>query len=101
MAAYNDNPDIVKALIEAGQLYALEDYVGGFRTMQKIIAVQRKHVNRPPDEFHFKYAEVALSPNTLKIAIDAVNEYLMATGKTVEFYKQASSSFVNRKGRAK
>lgn len=94
-------PDILadRHLIEAEQLHAKEDYIGAFRTMQKIIALQREHDIKLPDEFHFKYAQVALSAGSLKIAIDAVNYYLMAKGKAGEFYKEALASFDNTQGR--
>ena len=84
-------PEILadRHLIEAEQLHSEKDYIEAFRTMQKIVALQKEHDFKLPDEFHFKYAKVALSTDSLKIAIQAVNKYLMATGKAGGFYKEA------------
>ena len=57
--------------------------------MEKILALQKEHNLTLPDEFHFKYARVALSADSLKIALESVNKYLSTTGKEGEFYKEA------------
>ncbi|MXY99213.1 hypothetical protein F4Y93_00690 [Candidatus Poribacteria bacterium] len=84
-------PEIMvdKYLIEAEQLHAVKDQVGAFNAMEKILALQKEHNLTLPDGFHFKYARVALSADSLKIALESVNKYLSTTGKEGEFYKEA------------
>ena len=76
-------PEIMadKYLIHAEQLHAAKDYAGAFEVMEKIIALQKEHNLKLPDEFHFKYARVALSADSTRIALDSVSKYLSATGK--------------------
>jgi len=76
-------PEIMvdKHLIEAEQLHAAKDYVGAFKVMDKIIALQKEHNLTLPVEFHFKYARVALSADSTRIALESVTRYLSATGK--------------------
>ncbi len=84
-------PEIMadKYLIEAEQLHAAEDYAEAFNVMKKIIALQKEHNLTLPDEFHFKYARVALSADSTRIALESVTRYLLATGKEGQFYKEA------------
>ena len=42
-----------------------------------------------PDEFHFKYAQVALSAGLLEAAIDSVSKYLVVAGRAGKFYREA------------
>ena len=51
-----------------------------------------------PDEFHFKYARVALSADSIKIAFEAVNKYLSATGREGQFYKEALALLLEAEG---
>ena len=57
--------------------------------MEKIIALKKEHSLTLPDEFHFKYAQVALSVDSMQIALDSVNRYLSLTGRDGEYYKLA------------
>ena len=84
-------PEIMvdRYLIEAEQLYAARDYTEAFKVMEKIITLQKEHSLTLPDEFHFKYAQVALAADSIKIAFEAVNKYLSAAGREGEFYKEA------------
>ena len=93
-------PEIMvdKHLIEADQLHLKEDYVGAFNVMEKIIALQKEHNLTLPDEFHFKYARVALSADSIKIAFESVNKYLSATGREGEFYKEALALLIEAEG---
>ena len=75
-----------KYLIHAEQLYAAKDYVEAFNVMEKILALQKEHSLTLPDEFHFKYAQVALSADSTRIGLESVNKYLSATGEEGEFY---------------
>ena len=78
-----------KHLIHAEQLHAAKNYAEAFNVMKKIVAIQKEHNLTLPDEFHFQYAQVALSADSLKIALESVSKYLSATGKEDEFYKEA------------
>ena len=93
-------PEIMvdKHLIHAEQLYAAKDYAEAFNVMEKIIALQKEHNLALPDEFHFKYAQVALSADSLEIALESVTRYLSATGKEGEFYKEALSLMLKAEG---
>ena len=93
-------PEIMadKYLIEAEQLHAKEDYAGAFKVMEKILALQKEHNLTLPDEFHFKYARVALSADSIKIAFESVNKYLSATGREGEFYKEALALLIEAEG---
>ena len=84
-------PEIMadKYLIQTDQLLDKKDYTGAFKVMVQIIALQKEHNFTLSDEFHFKYARVALSADSIKIALDSVNKYLSTTGKEGEFYKEA------------
>ena len=41
-----------------------------------VIALQKEHNLTLLDEFHFKYAQVALAADSTRIALESVNEYL-------------------------
>ncbi len=96
-------PEIMvdKHLIEAEQLHAKEDYARAFNMMEKILALQKEHSLTLPDEFHFKYARVALSADSLKIALESVSKYLSETGKGGEFYKDALGLLIEVEERLK
>lgn len=78
-----------KHLIKAEQLHAKEDYAGALEVMEEVIALQKEHSFKLPDGFHFKYARIALSAGSVKIALEAIDDYLSATGRGGEFYKDA------------
>ena len=84
-------PEIMadKYLIHAEQLYAAEDHSRAFEMMRKIVALQKAHDLKLPDDFHFKYARVALAADSLKIALKSVGKYLSAAGKDGKFYNEA------------
>ena len=93
-------PEIMvdKHLIEADQLHAKEDYAGAFKVMEKIIALQKEHNLTLPDAFHFKYARVAWSADSIKIAHESVNKYLSATGREGQFYREALALLLEVEG---
>ena len=93
-------PEIMadKHLILAEQLYAAKDYAEAFKAMEKIIALQKEHNLILSDEFHFKYAQVALSADSTRIALESVSRYLSATGKEGEFYKDALALMLKAEG---
>ena len=93
-------PEILadKYLIHAEQLHAAKDYAGAFKVMEKIIALQKEHNLKLSDEFHFKYAHVALSADSTRIALESVSKYLSATGKEGKFYNEALALLLKAEG---
>ena len=57
--------------------------------MDKIIELQKEHNLTVPDEFHFKYAQIAMSAGAVKAALDSVNKYLATAGREGRFYREA------------
>ena len=90
-------PEIMadRHLIQAEMLHGEEDYEGALEVMAKIIALQNEHNLELPDEFYFKYARVAMSADSIRIALDAANTYLSTAGRTGEFYKEALALSLN------
>ena len=76
-------PEIIadKHLIEAEQLIEKEDYVSAFKVMKKVVALQKAHNLILPNEFLFKYAQVALKAFEPQTARDAVKQYLVIAEK--------------------
>ncbi len=66
--------------------------------MEKIIALQKEHSLTLSDEFHFKYARVALSVDFTQIALESVSKYLSATGKEGKFYNEALELLLKAEG---
>ncbi len=93
-------PDILvdKHLIHADQLHAAKDFAAAFNVMQKIVALQKAHNLAVPDEFHFKYAQVALSADSMRIALESVTRYLAATGKEGQHYQEALKVMLKAEG---
>ena len=87
-----------KHLIHAEQLYAAQDYVEAFKVMEKIIALQKEHNLTLSDEFHLKYAKVALSVDSTRIALESVTRYLSATGEEGQFYQEALTLLLKAEG---
>ena len=77
-----------KYLIQAEQLIEKKDYIAALDMMDKIIALQKEHSFTLPEEFHFKYAQVAFSVGSLQIAFESVGKYLSAETEG-KFYKEA------------
>ena len=84
-------PEIMadRYLVQAERLMKEKDYAAALEAMNKIIALQKEHGLTLPDEFHFKYAQVAFSAGAIKVAIDSVNRYLAAAGRAGQFYREA------------
>jgi len=57
-----------KHLLHAEQLYDAKNYAEAFSVMGKIIALQQEHSLTLSDDFHFKYAQIALSVDSTRIA---------------------------------
>ena len=84
VAAAQLPPDIIadSYLLQAEQAIRDGDHARAQATINKIIDLQNEHELNLPDEFHFKYARVALSAGLNKAAIDSVNKYLAVAGGT-------------------
>ena len=84
-------PEIMvdRYLLRAERLLEAKDHEGALDMMSKIRALQNEHDLTVPEEFHFKYAQVAFSAGSLQAAVDSVNQYLAAAGREGEFYREA------------
>ena len=84
-------PDIMvdRHLVQVERLLTQKDHASALDVMKKIIALQQEHNLTLPDEFHFKYAQVAFLAGLTEGAIDSVNKYLAAAGREGEFYREA------------
>ena len=84
-------PEIMsdRYLVKAELLEANKDFASAFNVMEKVIALHKTHDLKLPDDFHFKYARVALAADSIRIAYDSVNLYLTTAGREGEFYREA------------
>ena len=84
-------PEIMsdRYLVKAELLEESKNYVAAFEVMDKVIALHKTHDLKLPDDFHFKYARVALAADSIRIAYDSVNLYLTTAGREGEFYREA------------
>ena len=84
-------PEIMadRYLLRAERLIAEKDYRAALEVMNKIVALQKEHDLTVPDEFHFKYAQIAMSAGSSKAALDSVNKYLATAGRAGAFYREA------------
>ena len=87
-----------KYLIHAEQLHTARDYAAAFEVMQKIVALQKEHSLAVRDDFHFRYARVALSADSMRIALESVTKYLSATGKEGRHYHEALKVMLKAEG---
>ena len=76
-------------LVRAERLMADENYGAALNMLDKIIALQREHDLTLPEEFHFKYAQMALSAGSFQTALESVKKYLVRAGRDGEFYREA------------
>ena len=84
-------PEIMadRYLVQAERLMKEKDHAAALEAMNKIIALQKEHGLTLPDEFHFKYAQIAMSAGLFEAARAAVNRYLVAAGRAGKFYREA------------
>ena len=84
-------PEILadRYLVQAERLMKEKDHAAALEAMNKIIALQKEHGLTLPDEFHFKYAQIAMSAGLFEAARAAVNRYLVAAGRAGKFYREA------------
>ena len=91
VAASQLPPEIMadRYLLQAERFLAEGDYVAALDAMNEVVALQSEHDLKLPDEFDFKYAQVAFSAGLNDAAIDSVTRYLVAAGREGEFYREA------------
>ena len=78
-----------KYLLQAEQAIREEDYEGARAAMEKILSLQAEHDLTLPEEFHFKYAQVAALEDLPEQALEAVVKYLAAAGREGQHYVEA------------
>ena len=68
-------PEIMadRYLVRVERLMADKNHKAALEMMDKIIELQKEHNLTVPDEFHFKYAQIAISAGAVKAALDSVN----------------------------
>lgn len=76
-------------LVKAEQLESGKDYAGALKVMDEVFAMQNEHELKLPDEILYKYPRIAMSADSVRIALASVNTYLVAAGKQGEFYEEA------------
>ena len=84
-------PEIMvdRHLIRAERLLSGDESGAALAEMDTIIALREKHDLEVPGDFDFKYAEVAFAAGRAAAAIASLNDYLLAAGRSGEFYRQA------------
>ena len=84
-------PEIMadRYLVRVERLMAEKNHKAALEMMDKIIELQKEHNLTVPEEFHFKYAQIAMSAGSTKAALDSVNKYLATAGRAGQFYREA------------
>ena len=84
-------PEILldRHLLRAERLLAGVDPAGALDAMNEILALQEEHDLLLPDDFNFRYAQVAYAAGRTETAIASLNQYLAAGGREAEFYREA------------
>ena len=84
-------PEIIvdRHFVRPERLLAGKEFGAALAEMDAIILLQGKHDLELPEDFDFKYAEVAIAEGRTGAAIDSLNDYLLAVGRSGEFYRQA------------
>ena len=84
-------PEIMvdRHLIRAERLLSGDEFGAALAEMDTIIALREKHDLEVPGDFDFEYAEVAFAAGRAAAAIASLNDYLLAAGRSGEFYRQA------------
>ena len=84
-------PEIMadRHLLRAERLIDEKDYRSAKDELEKIATLLVEHGVVVPEEFHFRYAQVASQAGLNKAVIDSLNTYLATAGRTGKFYRQA------------
>ena len=100
-ASFELSPEMLadKKLIKAEMHHEKREYADALKLMDEIIALQKAHNFKFSDEFHYKYARMALSAGSAGIAIESIGKYLAATGREGKFYKDALALLIEAEER--
>lgn len=84
-------PEILvdRHLVRVERLLGGDDAATAFEVMEEILSLQEAHDLVLPNDFHLRYAQVAFAAGQTRTAIAALNDYLVATGRDGEYYRQA------------
>ena len=84
-------PEIMvdRYLVRVDRLLAADDPGAALKAMNEILALQEEHDLELANDFPFRYARVAFAAGRTETAIASLNEYLVATGREGEFYREA------------
>ncbi len=101
LASFELSPEMMadKKLIKAELHHEKQEYADALKLMDEIIALQTAHNFKFSDEFHYKYARMALSAGSAGIAIESIGRYLAATGREGKFYKDALALLIEAEER--
>ena len=80
---------IDRHLIRVERLLAADNHAGAHAVMQEIVALQEENAVTLPDDFAFRYAQVALGAGLTETAIGSLKEYLLMAGREGVFYREA------------
>lgn len=91
LAAAQLPPEVMvdRQLLRAERLTAQGDPVTALEAMDKVLALQQEHDFALPEDFDFKYAEVAFLAGSLRAAMNSVNRYLRVAAREDQFYREA------------
>ena len=83
-------PDMLvdRYLVQVERLFKEKEHEAAREVLYKIVALQEEHKLTLPGEFHFRYAQVALSAGSLNVAKESVEKYLTEVGREGEFYRE-------------
>ena len=76
-------------LMEAEMLSEEKDHKGALEALGRIVALQKEHNLKLPEEFPFRYAQAAMAAGSYQAAIDSVNRYLSVVGREGKHYREA------------
>ena len=84
-------PEILvdRHLVRVERLLGDDDAGTALEVMDEILALQEEDDLLLPNDFHFRYAQVAFAAGQTQTALAALNDYLVATGRDGEYYRQA------------
>ena len=76
-------------LMEAEMLSEEKDHKGALEALDRIVALQKEHDLKLPEDFAFRYAQTALAAGSYQAAIDSANGYLSVVGREGKHYREA------------
>ena len=76
-------------LLRAEQAIGESDPARAMVELDKIVLLEKEHDLELPDEFHFRYAQVAAAADLPEQALEAAVKYLAAAGREGQHYEEA------------